>query len=445
MERRTLLAGVAAGVVAPTLSGAAAQGSRTRVTFWHAMNGQLGEEVNRVCAGFNGAQGEAEIVPVFKGTYPETLTAAIAAWRAGQAPNLVQMFDVGTASMMAAGPAVKQAWQLAAETGVALDPSGYIPAVRGYYSLPDGRLASAPFNSSTPVMWYSKDAFERAGLDPDKPPATWPELLDAARAIKAKGVAPTVSVSAWLPWIQLETYAAMHDLPFATQANGFEGMGAELLVNAAPFVKQMSRLLGMAEEGLFRYAGRDNAADAVVVSGDAAIGFASSGLRGNLAKNAKYRWGEAPLPYDPEVIRSPLNTVIGGASLWAMTAPSRTSAEYKGAAQFLRHIAQPEQDAAWHQRTGYVPATAAGYELSQQQGYYARNPGAEVPIKELSRGSVTPNSKGFRLGRMVEIRNIVYEETEKALQGQQGAQAALDSVVSRGNRALREFERANRA
>ena len=89
--------------------------------------------------------------------------------------------------------------------------------------------------------------------------------------------------------------------------------------------------------------------------------------------------------------------------------------------------------------------TLAGYEESKRQGYYDRNPGTDVPIKQLTRGTVTPNSRGFRLGRMPELRNIVYEEVERAFQGQQGAQAALDNVVSRGNRVLREFERANRA
>src|SRR4051794_31152150 len=169
MYRRTLLTGTAALAAGATAfaSPARAQGAgRTRVTFWHAMNGALGDELNKLCAGFNKAQEETEIVPVFKGTYPETLTAAIAAWRAGQAPHLVQMFEVGTGSMLAAGPAVKQVWQLAQETGVNIDPEKYIGAVRGYYSLPDGRMASCPFNSSTAVLWVNADAMEKAGLDP---------------------------------------------------------------------------------------------------------------------------------------------------------------------------------------------------------------------------------------------------------------------------------------
>ncbi|MBC7800621.1 MAG: sn-glycerol-3-phosphate ABC transporter substrate-binding protein UgpB [Gemmatimonadaceae bacterium] len=444
MKRRTLLAGASAlGLVSQAPAYAQATG-RTRVVFWHALSGVLGEEVNRTCAAFNASQTETEIVPVFKGTYAETLTGAIAAWRAGQAPHLVQMFEVGTGSMLAAGPAVKPTWQLIEETGVAIDPAAYIGAVKGYYSLPDGRLASMPFNSSTAVMWLNADAFEKAGLDASKPPATWPEVIAAAQAIKAKSAAETPVTTSWFAWIQLEQFAAMHNVPFATKANGFEGLDTELRLNTAPFVKQLTRIMDMAKEGTFRYAGRDNAPDPVFVSGQAGIGFMSSGSRGDIAKNAKFKWVEAPLPYDPELTTTPINSVIGGASLWTMTAPNRTPAEFKGVAQFLAYIAQPKVDAEWHQRTGYVPVTLGGYEESKRQGFYEKNAGADVPIQQLTRGTVTENSKGFRLGRMPEIRNIVYEEVERALQGQQTAQAALDSVVTRGNRVLREFERANK-
>ncbi|MBV8915072.1 MAG: extracellular solute-binding protein, partial [Acetobacteraceae bacterium] len=268
MYRRTLLA----TTVALAATHALAQGGgRTRITFWHAMNGSLGDEVNKLCAGFNASQSEAEVVPVFKGTYPETLTAAIAAWRAGQAPHLVQMFEVGTGSMLAAGPAVKQTWQLIQETGVALNPEGYIPAVRGYYSLPDGRLASTPFNSSTAVLWLNKDALQKAGLDPEKAPATWPELVSMAQALKSKNATPTPLTTSWFSWIQLEQFAAIHNLPYATKANGFEGLDAELLINAPPFVKHLSRLIDMSKQGLFKYAGRDGTPDPLFYSGEAAI------------------------------------------------------------------------------------------------------------------------------------------------------------------------------
>ena len=441
MKRRTLLAATAATA---TLPAAVFAQAKTKIVWWHAMSAALGEEVNRIAKEFNAEQAEVEVDAIFKGTYPETLTAAIAAWRAGQAPHIVQMFEVGTGSMLAAGPAVKQVWQLSQETGIEFDPKAYLGGVRGYYSLPDGRLASLPFNSSSSVMWYNKEAFEKAGLDPERPPATWNDVIAACRALKAKAATPIPMGSAWPIWIQFEQFAAMHDLVFATKANGFEGLDTELKVNTPPFVKQMQRLLEMSKEGLFKYAGRDNAADAIFPSGEAAIGFNSSAARAAIARDAKFRWGEALLPIDPEVNPKPINSIIGGASLWTMTAPNRTPAEYKACAQFLKFIGRPDNDAIWHQHTGYVPVTLAGYELSKKQGYYEKTPGADIPIMQLTRGEVTPNSRGFRLGRMAELRNIFSEELEKALQGQQGAQAALDATVTRGNRVLREFEKATK-
>ena len=250
--------------------------------------------------------------------------------------------------------------------------------------------------------------------------------------------------TAWPCWIQLEQFSALHDIPFATRANGFEGLDAELVINSPKHVKQLQLLLDMAKEGTFRYAGRGSAADPLLVSGQSAISFNSSGMRGDLVKSAKFDWAAATLPYDPALIHTPLNSIIGGASLWPMTAPERGPAEYKAAAAFLVFLSKPENAAAWHQRTGYVPVTTAGYALSKQQGFYAKNPGAELPIEQLTRGTPTANSKGLRLGRLPEIRNIVEEEFERALAGDQGAQVTMDNAVARGNRVLREFQRTAR-
>ncbi|MCW3476507.1 sn-glycerol-3-phosphate ABC transporter substrate-binding protein UgpB [Limobrevibacterium gyesilva] len=457
MKRRTLLAGAAALAATPTAfapTALAQAGGKTKIVFWHAMTGANNDEINRIARDFNASQSAVELEAIYKGTYPETLTLAIAAWRAGQAPHIVQVFEVGTGSMLAAGPAVKQVWQLVQDTGLKIDPAAYIPAVRGYYSLPDGRMASMPLNSSTAVMWYNKDAFEMAGLDPESPPDTWPKLVVAARALKEKWAIPTMAkdkglervatTTSWLTWIQLEQFCAIHNLPYATKANGFEGLDAELKLNNPAAVKHLQRLLDMAKEGTFKYAGRDTAPDPLFYSGQAAIGFGSSAGRGDIVRNAKFKWAPALLPYDPEVTPSPNNTIIGGASLWTMTTPNRTPAEYKAVAQLLQFIGQPAQDAMYHQHTGYVPVTLAGFELSKTQGYYEKNPGADLAITSLTRGTVTENSRGLRLGRLPEIRNIIYEEVEKALQGQQGAQQALDSAVQRGNRVLREFEKSVR-
>ena len=443
MQRRTLLAGTAALATAPLLRARAqAPAARTKIVWWHAMTAALGEQVNNIANAFNQGQQAFEVQPIYKGGYADLLNATIAASRAGQAPHIAQIFEVGTGTMLAAGKAVKQAWELAKETEVNIDPKNYIPAVRGYYSLADGRMASVPFNSSTAMMWYSKDAFRKAGLDPDKPPATWPDVVKAAMAIKAKDAAEIPMTSSWLSWIQLEQYSALHNIPFASQADGFEGLDARLEINSKAHVKQVERLLALSKVGAFKYTGRDNAPDQLLVSGRAGIHFNSSGMRGDLVKSAKFDWGEAFLPYDPELIKAPLNSIIGGASLWTMTAPGRTPTEYQAAAVFLQFIGTPDADAYWHQNTGYVPVTLAGFELSQKQGFYDRNPGADLPTRQLTRGTVTNNSKGLRLGRLVEIRNIIYEELEKAFQGGQAAQQAMDNAVARGNKVLQEFQKA---
>ncbi len=443
MNRRTLLTGAAALALTPALQ-AQAQAGKTRVVFWHAMTASLADEVNRLVTAFNASQSQYEVQPVFKGSYADTLTAAIAAYRAGQAPNLVQVFEVGTGTMLAAGAAVKPAWQLIQETGADIKPDAYIPAVRGYYSLADGRMASVPFNSSTAVMWIDQDAFDKAGLDPTKPPATYDELTHAAEALKARGGTEIVISSGWFSWIHMEEYAAIHNIAFASDGDGFSGLGAVLEIDKPDFVKQLQRFMDWQKAGLFKYGGRDSAADSVFLSGQAAIGFNSSGERGDLVKSAKFKWAAAFLPYDPAIIASPINSIIGGASLWTMTAPNRPADEYKGAAAFLAFLAQPENAAAWHQHTGYVPVTLAAYALSKQEGYYQKNPGTELPIQQLTRGTVTENSRGLRLGRLPEIRTIIYEEVEKALQGQQTAEAAMASAATRGNRVLREFEKSVR-
>ncbi|WP_127091043.1 sn-glycerol-3-phosphate ABC transporter substrate-binding protein UgpB [Aquabacter cavernae] len=446
MNRRHLLLGSAALAAAGALGlpAARAQSGSGVLTIWHAMSGALGDEVNKVCAAFNAAQGAVRVEPIFKGNYTETMTAAVAAFRAGQAPHLVQVFEVGTGSMLGAGAAVRQAWQLAEESGHPIDPAVYVEAVRGYYSLPDGRMASTPFNSSTPVTWINATLFERAGLDPSKPPATWEEVVAAGTALKAKAGAKVPVSTAWPSWILMENYGAIHDLPYATKANGFEGLDAELVFNTPPYVKQIQRLLDMAKDGTFVYAGRGASGDQVFPAGDCGMSFNSSGARAGFVRDAKFPFKAVLLPYDPQVKAAPNNSIIGGASLWAMTAPSRTPAEYAAAAAFLRFLAEPKTDARWAEATGYVPVTHGGGDVLKAEGFYARNPDAEIPVQQLKRGTVTVNSKGLRLGRLPEIRTILEEELEAALQGRQSAQTALDSAVARGNKVLRDFERSMR-
>ena len=414
--------------------------ARIQIEFWHALRGPLGESLEGIAARFNASQTRFKVNPTFKGSYPETMVAAIAAFRAGNAPHIVQMFEVGTATMMAAGAAIKPVHQLFKETGVSFDPTTYLPAVRGYYSDAAGRMVGMPFNSSTPVLWYNKDAFRKAGLDPNTPPKTWAQVRTAAQRIRATNAAPCGLSTAWPTWVQFETFGAVHDIPLATKANGFEGFDAELTINAPLYVRHVQLLMDMLKEGTFKYGGRDSAGDAFFPSGECALVTASSALYGRVSREAKFDWGIAFLPYYDDVKGAPKNSIIGGAALWVMTSPRRTPEEYRGVAEFFRFLSSSEEAAKWHQETGYVPITFSGMQQAMATGYYREFPWAELPIKQLTRTPPTKNSRGVRLGNMPEIRVVIYEELEKAFQGQQTAKQALDNAVRRGNEILRRFQ-----
>jgi sn-glycerol 3-phosphate transport system substrate-binding protein len=439
---RTLLAAATIGALGSSL--AVAQTAPAQIEFWHGLPQPLGGMLEQIAADFNAAQSKYHVNAAYKGSYPETMTAAIAAFRAGHAPDVVQMFEVGTATMMAAKGAVKPVYELMQEAGVPFDPNSYIAAVRGYYSTPDGKMLSLPFNSSTTIMFWNKDAFQKAGLDPAKPPLTWPETIDATKKLKAAGIACPFT-SAWPTWAQLENFSAIHNVPLATKVNGMAGLDTELKFNSPLHVKQIQNLVDMQKEGLFKYGGRDAAGDALFASGECAIIHGSSGLRGRIVKEAKFAWGAAPLPYWPEVKDAPKNSILGGASLWVLKAPGRSAEEYKGVAEFLAYLSKPEVIAKWSMDTGYLPVTAAAYEIIKKSGYYEKNPGADVAYLQMTRTEPTENSKGLRLGNMIEIRNIIQEELEKAFQGQQDGKQALDNAVQRGNAVLRAFERANQS
>ncbi|HSB73221.1 MAG TPA: sn-glycerol-3-phosphate ABC transporter substrate-binding protein UgpB [Candidatus Methylomirabilis sp.] len=449
MNRRSRFQGVAVLaiglVVAAWLSPAPASAQqKVQVEFWHGLTQPLGGILEKVVADFNSSQGKYQVNATFKGQYPETMMGAIAAFRSGNAPHIVQMFEVGTATMMAAGRAIKPVYELAKETGVNIDPKNYVGGVRGYYSTPDGKLVSMPFNSSTPVTWYNKDAFKKAGLDPEKPPRTWEETWAAAKKIVAAKAAPCGYTMAWPTWTQDENFSAIHNIPLATKANGMDGMDAELKINSPLHVKHLQNMMDLLKEGVFKYGGRDGAADALFPSGECAIFHGSSGMRARVVREAKFQWGVTMLPYYKGTPGAPKNSIIGGASFWVMTSPKRTSEEYKAVAEFFSYISRPEVDAKWHMDTGYVPITLEGFALASGQGYYIKNPGADIPFRQLTLTEPTENSRGLRLGNMPEIRVIIQEEMEKAFQGQQTAKLALDNAVKRGNAVLRNFERTNK-
>jgi sn-glycerol 3-phosphate transport system substrate-binding protein len=415
--------------------------AQTEIQWWHSMGGALGEWVNDLAKDFNASQKDYKIVPTFKGSYDESMTAAIAAFRAGNAPHILQVFEVGTATMMASKQAIVPVGDVMKKAGVTFDPAAYVPAVAGYYTAPNGQMLSFPFNSSTTVFHYNKDAFKAAGLDPNTPPKTWPEVALAAGKLKASGHKCPFTTS-WVSWTQLESFSAWHNTEFATKGNGMRGIDARLSFNSPLHVRHIENLANMARTGLFVYKGRGNAADATFVSGECAMTTGSSALYGNIKRNAKFASGISTLPYYPDVTGAPQNTVIGGASLWVMSGKKEN--EYIGVAQFFAHLSKPEEAAKSHQRTGYLPLTKASYQMTEKSGFYKQNPGTDVSVEQMIR-KTTDKSRGIRLGNFVQIRTINDEELEQVWSGKKTAKEALDAAVKRGNEQLERFQKANKS
>ncbi len=414
--------------------------AQVEIQWWHAMSGPLGEWVNDLAKGFNEGQKEYKVTPTFKGSYPETLTAGIAAFRSGNPPDILQVFEVGTATMMASKGAIVPVGKVMKDSGLKFDPAAYVPAVAGYYTAPNGQMLSMPFNSSTTIFYYNKDAFKAAGLDPDKPPKTWAEVALAAAKLKASGQACPFTTS-WISWTQLESFSAWHNVEFASKGNGMNGTDARLTFNGPLQVRHIQDLENMAKQGLFVYKGRDNKADTTFPSGECAMITGSAGLLGAIKKNAKFAFGVAPLPYYQDVAGAPQNTVIGGASLWVMA--GKPADHYKGVASFFNYLSSPEVQSASHKRTGYLPITTAAFKLTEQSGFYKENPGADVAVNQMIR-KTTDKSRGIRLGNFLQIRSIIDEELEQVWAGKASAKEALDKAVKRGNEQLEKFQAANK-
>ncbi|MDE2368733.1 MAG: sn-glycerol-3-phosphate ABC transporter substrate-binding protein UgpB [Burkholderiales bacterium] len=409
------------------------------IQWWHSMEQALGDRVNEIARDFNASQTEFKVVPVFKGNYAESMAAGVAAYRGGSAPDIIQVFEVGTATMMAAKGVIKPVEELMKEQGEKFDRASFVPAVAGYYTSDQGQMLSFPFNSSTTVMFYNKDAFAKAGLDAAKPPVTWQEMALAMAKLKASGDACPYT-TAWQSWIHLESFSTLHNTEFATLNNGFGGLGARLDFNGPLQVRHIENLANWAHQGYYVYAGRKDEGNARFFSGECAMLTASSAAYGNIKKNAKFSWGVAALPYYSDVKGAPQNTIIGGASLWVMG--GKSAEHYKGVAKFLSFLSQPALQAKWHQETGYLPITNAAYEMTKKSGFYEKNPGTDVAVKQMI-VKTTTKSRGVRLGNMLQIRDIADQELENVWNGKKTAQQGLDEAVRRGNELLERFQKAN--
>lgn len=427
MTRRLLVGGL---VLAFTSTSALAA---TDITWWHAMGGQLGEVVNDIGTRFNAAQDQCQITPVFKGNYEETMTAGIAAFRAGEQPNIIQIFDAGAATIINAPGATVPAQDLLTDAGVDFNADDYIEGVRYFYADSNGKFIGMPFNSSTPILYTNVEAFEKTGLTP---PTTWEEFEEIAPKLKDAGYIPLVQ--SHLPWEFTENFFSRHDLPFATNANGYDGVdGTKILVNTPEIKMHFTKVKEWLDKGWFGFYGAGwNENQKPFEEGKVALWIGSSGSFGGLQQSAQMPFSATYLPYWKSIVDEGVHTFIGGAALFAMS--GKSDEENKCTAEFFSFLTSPEIQYLWHKETGYVPITKAAYELATEDGYYEEKPAAEIGILQLSQASGEWN-KGYRMGFYVQIRDVMNREYGKLLSGEQDVDTTFATIEAEGNQLLERF------
>jgi sn-glycerol 3-phosphate transport system substrate-binding protein len=405
------------------------------IRLWHGMSGALGAELDRLVANYNASQKDYRVLSFFQGPYDEVMADDIELRKGTQrSPHIVQVSDAGTADMMRSGSA-RALWQLMQESGRPLEAK-YLPPVSAYVSDAEGRLLALPFTGATPVLYYNRDAFRKARLDPAKAPQTWDEMPDTLAALVESGQRCALT-TAWQSWVLIENMSAWHNQRFATEGNGMAavtgGSGARLAFNTRLMVRWISTLASWQKSGYFTYLGRKDEAEARFAAGECAMLTSSSAAYAELRKRARFDLGVAQLPYYDDFDDAPQNTLVGGSALWALA--DKPAAGFRGVASFFAYLARPEVQAEWHQRTGDVPLTSTAYELTRKQGFYRRHPAHEIAVRQLL-AKPTEDSSGIRLGGLRHIRGIIDEELEAVWRGGKTPLDALNAAVQRGNALL---------
>jgi sn-glycerol 3-phosphate transport system substrate-binding protein len=408
-----------------------------QVQWWHAMGGALGERVDELVQKFNSSQQKYVVVATNKGNYDEVINGTIAAYRAKRAPQLVQIYERGFMTMLLSD-ATLPVQDFMTQRGYKIDWNDFVAPVAGFYSY-KGKLMAMPFNSSSPILWYNKTHFQKAGFD--KPAQTWQELEKQLYTIKQKGISQCGTVLAGdYHWSLLENYSAINDLPYATRANGYKGLDTEFVYNKTSVVQQVARIKKWLDDGVMEIAGQGLNPEQLFTSGKCSTFFASTAAHGSIERGAKIDWSATYLPWEQG--KTPKNSTIGGAALWVLKGGK--PAEYEGAAAFLDFLAKPETQVWWHKVTGYVPLTDKAYQIAKMEGYYKDHPTREIAILQLGRGKPTENSTGFHFGNFTQTMFAQREEVEAVFAGKKTPQQAMDDAVARGNEILRQYEKLNK-
>ncbi len=406
------------------------------IEIWHTMKGGAAEAFAELVERFNAEQSEVRVVSEYKGGEAETVAAAIAAARGKkEVPHLLQVADVLAGTLWSARGTARPLHEVLALSR-SPDFKFFLPATVGFMKDGQGHLYGFPFQASVPVFFYNKDAYRKAGLDPDKPPLTWRELQAHLLALKGPDTGVTCGyTTSDQAWIHVENLGAWHGESIATRNNGLDGPGAMLTFNGLLHVRHTALMMSWIKAQLFSYGGRHKQGDARFISGECATLSSASGALADLLHTARFEFGVAPMPYHEEGTAKPVGSIVGGSSLWVMA--GKKPAEYTAVAKFLAFFSTPVIAAQWHQKTGSLPLTNAAYQASEKTGFYDRIGGLGAIMKAAA-SAPAPSTRGIRLPRHEQVRDMIDSQLESVWDGTKAAKQGLDDAVRQGNLMMRD-------
>lgn len=406
--------------------------------FWHSMGGSGGEALEKMVSDFNNSQDYITVTPQFQGNYDDAVTKLQSVIGTDAAPDIMQLYDIGTRWMIDSGYSVPMQELIDSENW---DVAQIEPNIAGYYTV-DGTLHSMPFNSSTPIMYYNKDAFRDAGLDPDTPPANWDELEEYSQKLTHTEDGETfygftLQVYGWF----FEQYLSKQGLTYANNGNGRDAVATVVDFDQnGGGTAFLTRWNDLYQKGLVGNLGRDG--DACINSFGAGKTYMIFGSTASINTVLSAVGGDFELGtgFLPDLITGTNGGVsIGGGSLWMV---DKGSDDRKTAAwEFIKFMVSPEQQVYWHQQTGYFPISVKAYDLPEMQEHLEANPLFQTAIDQLHASPV--EARGALLGVFTEARQTVEKNIEMMLDGSQTPEDAVSSMATSINSSIEKYNIAN--
>ncbi len=401
-----------------------------KLNFWHAMSGARLEPVNTLVERFNESHPNIEVDATFTGSYEETLNQAITSAQSGNPPNIIQTYEVGT-QMMWDSPYIVPIEDIA-EPGE-VDWGDFLNVVRRYYTNREGKLVSMPFNSSTAILYYNKDMFREAGLDPDNPPSTYEEVEEVGKQLVESGVARDALTFGWPTWVFEQSHYWTNNL-YVNNGNGREGRATEVLFDEEPGQRIMQTWADWEDEDILVYGGREYEPDSALLSQRVAMLAQSTSHAKDIVETAPFEVGTTFLPRPAWAERG--GTTIGGASLYIFEDDEE---KMEAAWEFVKFISSTESAVYWHKQTGYFPIRYSALRKLMNEGWFAENPNFLTAFLQVLTAKRTPATSGAIVGRFPQIRDIVDEAVTNIFADEATVEEALDKAAKDANEVIEQY------